>query len=219
MHSSGSFPVLRLQDLEAWRDDRCLFRQLSCVAAPGEVLRVAGPNGAGKTTLLQMIAGLSALPGGRVGWRDVWCDEDPLPMRRDQLFLGHLPGIKGLLTVSENLRALAACAGHPLPEPQMAAALERVGLAGYEDTPAAWLSAGQKRRVALARLFTEPAGLWLLDEPFTAIDRQGVRDLEGWIADQAGAGGVVVLTTHHDLVLRCPVRELTLTAPADEDAA
>lgn len=205
--------MLQLQHLEAWRDDLCLFRQLSCVVLPGEVLRVAGPNGAGKTTLLQMIAGLSSLQGGRIGWSDVWCDEDPLPMRRDQLYLGHLPGIKAVLTVAENLQALAACSGRALTASALSAALIRVGLAGYEDTPAAWLSAGQKRRVALARLFTEPTRLWLLDEPFTAIDRNGVRDLEGWIADQAEAGGVVLLTTHHVLDLRLPVRELALTAP------
>lgn len=205
--------MLQLQDLEAWRDDRCLFRQLSCTVSPGEVLRVAGPNGAGKTTLLQLVAGLSSLQGGRIGWQGVWCDEDSLPMRRDQLYLGHLPGIKAVLTVAENLRALAACAGRALTAQALSEALARVGLAGYEDTPAAWLSAGQKRRVALARLFTEPCRLWLLDEPFTAIDRDGVRDLEGWIADHAEAGGVVLLTTHHALSLRLPARELVITAP------
>lgn len=211
--------VLELQDLEAWRDDRCLFRALSCTLRPGEVLRVAGANGAGKTTLLQIVAGLAPLQAGSLRWRDLARDDDEQAFRRELLFLGHLPGLKAMLTVAENLRFLAALRGQPLSDDRLVSALARVRLAGYDDSPVAQLSAGQKRRVALARLFTEDAPLWLLDEPFTAIDREGVAELEGWLADHAEAGGLVLLTTHHDLRLRCPLRQLDIQPPADEEAA
>lgn len=211
--------VLDLQDLEAWRDDRCLFRALSCTLRPGEVLRIAGPNGVGKTTLLQIVAGLAPLQAGGVRWRDLARDDDEQAFRRELLFLGHLPGLKAMLTVAENLRFLAALRGQPLSDDRLVSALARVRLAGYDDSPVAQLSAGQKRRVALARLFTEDAPLWILDEPFTAIDREGVAELEGWLADHAGAGGLVLLTTHHDLRLRCPLRQLDIQPPADDEEA
>lgn len=209
--------VLDLQDLEAWRDDRCLFRALSLTLRAGEVLRVAGPNGVGKTTLLQLIAGLAPLHAGDIRWRGQSRATDEQVFRQELLFLGHLPGLKAMLTVAENLQFLAALRGQPLSDDRLVAALARVRLQGYEDSPVAQLSAGQKRRVALARLFTERVPLWLLDEPFTAIDREGVADLEGWLADHAEAGGLVLLTTHHDLHLRCPLRQLDLQAPADEE--
>lgn len=210
--------MLDLHDLDAWRDDRCLFSGLSLSLASGEVMQVSGPNGVGKTTLLQRIAGLGgSLPAGAVRWRgqDVRADER---FRRELLFLGHLPGLKAALSVRENLIFLASCRGLKLSAHAGAQALAKVGLAGHDEIPVARLSAGQKRRVALARLFTEPVPLWILDEPFTAIDRDGVAALEGWIADHAGGGGLVLLTTHHALSLRCPLRQLTLV-PGDEEVA
>jgi len=208
--------VLDLHQLEVWRDDRCLFSGLSASLRPGDVLQVCGPNGAGKTTLLHLVAGLGGSWRGEVRWRGQARERDPEAFRRGLLFIGHLPGIKATLTVAENLRFLAACRGRAPDDAALAAALARVGLGGYEDCPCAQLSAGQRRRVALARLFTEPVPLWVLDEPFTAIDQQGVAALEGWIADHAAAGGMVLLTTHHALSLRCGLSQLALTPPPDD---
>ena len=202
--------MLELQNLEAWRDDRCLYQALSFALHPGQVAQVLGPNGVGKTTLLKQIAGLSSLMVGDIRWQDLSVSVDRQRFQRDVLFLGHLAGIKSALTVAENLKILAACRGQPLSDDRLATALARVGLSGYDDTPVAQLSAGQKRRVALARLFTEAPLLWLLDEPFTAIDQTGVNELEGWLADHAEQGGMVLLTTHHRLSLRCPVLPIEL---------
>jgi len=202
--------VLELQNLEAWRDDRCLYQALSFTLQSGQVAQVLGPNGVGKTTLLKQIAGLSSLMAGDIRWQTLSVAADRQRFQRDVLFLGHLAGIKSALTVAENLFILAACRGTSLSDDRLAMALSRVGLSGYDDTPVAQLSAGQKRRVALARLFTESPLLWLLDEPFTAIDQAGVRELEDWLADHAEQGGMVLLTTHHRLSMRCPVLPIEL---------
>ena len=209
--------MLDLHQLEVWRDDRCLFSGLSATLRPGDVLQVCGPNGAGKTTLLHLVAGLGRASRGEIHWQEHPREHDAEDFQRNLLFLGHLPGIKAALTVAENLSFLAACRGLTLDDAVLAEALSRVGLAGYEDSPCGQLSAGQKRRVALARLFTEPVPLWILDEPFTAIDQQGVAELEGWIADHAARGGMVLLTTHHVLSLRCPLQRLPLSPPDDAD--
>ncbi len=211
--------MLDLHHLEVWRDDRCLFSDLSASLRPGDVLQVCGPNGAGKTTLLHLVAGLGQPQSGDITWHGHPRAHDVERFLRNLLFIGHLPGIKAALTVSENLVFLAACRGVSLREVALTDALAQVGLDGYEDCPTAQLSAGQKRRVALARLFTEPVPLWILDEPFTAIDQQGVAELEGWIADHAERGGMVLLTTHHLLRLRCPLRQLAIVAPEAADDA
>lgn len=207
--------MLRVQGLTAWRDDRCLYRDVAVSLSPGAVMQVRGPNGAGKTTLLKHIAGLSGRRRGQVSWhgRDSYDDRDAFT--RDLLYLGHLPGLKSALTVAENLQALAACRGLRLAAETIAHALNTVHLAGYDEMPCHQLSAGQLRRVALARLFTEPVPLWLLDEPFTAIDQSGVRELEAWLSAHSRQGGVVLLTTHHPLALDCPLHILDLN-PVDE---
>lgn len=201
---------LHATEIAAERDGRWLFRALSFAVSAGDVLRVEGANGAGKTTLLRILAGLDQDFDGQVAW--------PLaagaarPWRDDVLFLGHLPGLKGTLTARENLGWLAQLRGKP-SRMDMGVALQRVGLAGYGDVPVATLSAGQKRRVALARLHLEDAPLWILDEPFTAIDRAGVVALEELLAAHARAGGAVIVTTHHPLALAA--RSLPLSAPAE----
>lgn len=202
--------MLELQNLDAWRDDRCLYQALSLTLRPGQVAQILGPNGVGKTTLLKQIAGLSHFMTGDIRWKNQPVSADLQQFQRDVLFLGHLAGIKSALTVAENLNILAACRGRTLTVNHLDSALGQVGLRGYDDTPVAQLSAGQKRRVALARLFTEAPLLWLLDEPFTAIDQAGVSELEGWLADHAEQGGMLLLTTHHRLTLRCPVIPIEL---------
>ncbi|HGB5536816.1 TPA: cytochrome c biogenesis heme-transporting ATPase CcmA, partial [Salmonella enterica subsp. diarizonae serovar 61:r:-] len=151
-------------------------------------------NGAGKTTLLRLLTGLARPDGGEVYWQG-----KPLRHVRDSfhqslLWLGHQPGIKTRLTARENLHFFHPGDGARLPE-----ALAQAGLAGFEDVPVAQLSAGQQRRVALARLWLTRAALWVLDEPFTAIDVNGVARLTRRMAEHTAQGGTVILTTHQPL--------------------
>lgn len=202
--------VLRVQGLTAWRDDRCLYREVTLALPAGAVMQIRGPNGAGKTTLLKHIAGLSGRRPHQVSWNGIDSYRDRDNFVKNTLYLGHLAGIKSALSVAENLTALAACRGLMLSADAIAEALHQVRLGGYAEIPCHQLSAGQLRRVALARLFTEPVPLWLLDEPFTAIDQAGVRELEGVLAAHSALGGVVLLTTHHALTLSCPLAYLDL---------
>ncbi|EOX8516893.1 cytochrome c biogenesis heme-transporting ATPase CcmA, partial [Salmonella enterica subsp. indica] len=160
----------------------------------GEWVQVTGGNGAGKTTLLRLLTGLARPDGGEVYWQG-----EPLRRVRDSfhrrlLWLGHQPGIKTRLTARENLHFFHPGDGARLPE-----ALAQAGLAGFEDVPVAQLSAGQQRRVALARLWLTRAALWVLDEPFTAIDVNGVARLTRRMAEHTAQGGMVILTTHQPL--------------------
>nr|WP_297400327.1 cytochrome c biogenesis heme-transporting ATPase CcmA [uncultured Marinobacter sp.] len=195
-----SEPLLQAINLECERDGRMLFRDLSFSILPGTVTRVEGPNGSGKTTLLRMLAGLND------GWAGemLWCGEPRRRQRevflRNSLYLGHRPGIKPLLTPLENLRALSA-GRRPLPDPLLRQALAGTGLDGFADVPCRNLSAGQQRRVALARLLVADEPLWLLDEMFTAIDAHGIVALESLLQQRAEEGGAVVVTTHHPLQL------------------
>lgn len=196
-------PLLQVKQLSCERDDRVLIRSLSFDLHPGQILQIEGPNGCGKTTLIRILCGLSDDFEGELFWRG-----QPRPrlddrFRQQHLYFGHLTGIKSPLSPRENLRwilQLKGLAGSALTS-RIDAALAQVGLAGFEDVPVYTLSAGQKRRVALARLRLEPALLWVLDEPFTAIDRKGVAELEALIQQHASAGGSVLLTTHHALDL------------------
>lgn len=202
--------MLDARQLAALRDDRLLFAGLDFTLAPGQVLQIAGPNGVGKTTLLSMVAGLAALEAGSLSWQGRPVLDDPAAFRRDFLWLGHQPGLKLMLTARENLQFLAGLRGLSPAAAVLEQALERVGLRGYEDVLLARMSAGQKRRVGLARLFVETCALWILDEPFTAIDRQGVAELEGWLQAHAAAGGMVLLTTHHEFAPGFPVTRLNV---------
>jgi len=211
-----SEPLLQAVNLQCERDTRTLFRDLSFSILPGTVTRVEGPNGSGKTTLLRILAGLSDAWEGSI----LWCGE-PRERQweqflRNTLYLGHRPGIKPLLTPLENLRALTA-GRRPLPDTVLCQALAGTGLSGYERVPCRNLSAGQQRRVALARLLIADEPLWLLDEVFTAIDIHGVGAIEKLLQQRAAEGGAVVLTTHHDLRLE-GIRRIVLGGggPADE---
>ncbi|ATJ84129.1 cytochrome c biogenesis heme-transporting ATPase CcmA [Halomonas beimenensis] len=208
---------LRLQArrLACERDDRWLFRDLDLEIQAGEILRVEGPNGSGKTTLLKILSGQLADYQGELFW-----DGAPLrQVRRDflanLLYLGHAPGVKAALTPLENLAWYQALAGTVGNEDDRLEALAAVGLAGYEDVPAAQLSAGQQRRVALARLELTPRPLWVLDEPFTAIDREGVAALEDRLEAHTRRGGSVLVTTHHALRPSANLRRLCLGEGGD----
>lgn len=192
-----SAPLLELQSLSLSRGDRALCQDLSFILYPGQVLQLQGPNGAGKTSLLRVLAGLSSEYRGDIHWQF----DNGLSCAESLIYLGHNSGVKAVLTARENLRWRASLRGLALEDVDIDAALAKVGLAGYEDLACNHLSAGQQRRVAVASLFLLPAQLWILDEPFTAIDRQGVAQMEAWIAEFAAAGGAVLLTTHHALAV------------------
>ncbi len=200
--------MLDARQLQAIRDDRVLFAGLDFQLLPGHVLQVAGPNGAGKTTLLNIIAGLCPPESGAVSWKGRAVADDPAAFTADFTWLGHQPGLKLMLTPRENLDWSCRLGGRKPLVQELEAALQKVGLHGYEDVALARLSAGQRRRVGLARLFVEQRPLWILDEPFTAIDRSGVEELEGWLREHAEAGGMALLTTHHEFAPGFPVTRL-----------
>lgn len=201
--------LLSGQNLACERDDRLLFSELSFSLSCGDVLQIAGPNGTGKTTLLRMLAGLLPDYEGEICFKGQPVLDDPEQFRENLLYIGHHPGIKLNLTPEENLRWYQALY-RPASTEQIYDALARVKLTGYEDVPCYTLSAGQHRRVALARLFLHPAPLWILDEPFTAIDQGGVKEIEQLLADHARQGGGVILTTHHNLSLPAELKVITL---------
>lgn len=187
-----------------------LFERLELRLVPGEMLQVAGPNGSGKTSLLRLLAGLMQPSAGEIRLNGQPLATQRAELARTLLWIGHAAGIKGLLTAEENLTWL--CALHqPAERTAIWQALEAVGLRGFEDVPCHTLSAGQQRRVALARLYLPGPQLWVLDEPFTALDKEAVAQLEQHLAAHCEQGGLVVLTTHHTLTVK-PVgyRELDL---------
>ncbi|HWV08737.1 MAG TPA: cytochrome c biogenesis heme-transporting ATPase CcmA [Pseudomonas sp.] len=203
-------PFLEAVALTCERDWRMLFERLDVRLAAGEMLQIAGPNGSGKTSLLRLLAGLMQPTAG-----EILLNGQPLARQRGELtrnllWIGHAAGIKGLLTAEENLAWL--CALHqPASREEIWAALEAVGLRGFEDVPCHTLSAGQQRRVGLARLYLKGPSLWILDEPFTALDKQAVAQLESHLAAHCEQGGLVVLTTHHTLTVKpAGYRELDL---------
>jgi len=193
--------MLEITRLECRRGDRLLFSELDFAVEAGTLLHVRGRNGSGKTTLLRTLCGLYRQDAGDVRWRG-----DPIrtlaeDYQRELLYFGHLNGIKGDLTGVENLSVSATLDGDAADAGSIRSALGRIGLSGFEDLPTRMLSQGQKKRVALARLILSHAPLWILDEPFTALDLDAVDLLQGLIADHVASGGMAVLTTHQPVPL------------------
>ena len=189
--------ALELRALQCVRGDRLLFGAVSASVRAGQMLRVQGANGAGKTSLLRMVCGLAQPAGGQVLWLG-----QPIARLREEfsqqlVYLGHAPALKDDLSALENLHAGSGLAGLPCSPAEAAAALALAGLRGCERLPARVLSQGQRKRVGLARLvLSQAAALWVLDEPFNALDDAACTWLQGLIDTQLGSGGVVVLTSH-----------------------
>lgn len=203
-------PQLTFQQFTCVRDDEPVFAPLNFSLDSGEVLQVAGPNGAGKTTLLRAVSGLFDGCHGSYLWDGQPAGKMQLERSSDLLYLGHHPGVKGALTASENLRWHFGLRGQAVAG--VISALEQVGLSGYEDTLCHHMSAGQQRRVALARMYLTTASVWVLDEPFTAIDRAGVAHLEALMANHVARGGSVLMTSHQP-VSHPALKTLALGAP------
>ncbi|MTI13792.1 cytochrome c biogenesis heme-transporting ATPase CcmA [Sansalvadorimonas verongulae] len=189
---------LSASGLTCERDERTLFESLDFTLSSGEVLQVAGPNGAGKTTLMRVIAGLALDFHGDIVWNGQPVKDDRPGFQASLLYMGHQPGVKSIMTPEENLQWSMGL-HRKLDKEEIWGALKKVQLRGYEDVPCYQLSAGQNRRVALARLFLARQKLWILDEPFTAIDKAGIAELEQTLVDHARRGGMVMMTTHHEM--------------------
>lgn len=181
---------VQAQNLFCERDAKVLFDRLSFHAQGGEIWQVVGPNGAGKTTLLRIMAGLFQFYEGQLHWQ-----QSKKQASTPLLYLGHRAGLREELTAMENLQWLAAL--HDQPQESIPQALEAVGLRGYDTVAVADMSAGQKRRVALARLWLPGKQAWILDEPFTALDVDGVALIEQRLQEFAQKGGLVIYTSHH----------------------
>ena len=192
--------MLKVQGLTCFRQDRCLFADLNFELAPGDICQVEGPNGAGKSTLLRALLGLFRPDEGEIFWHDVNVQKQQEVFFQDVLYLGHKFAINADLTPLQNLQAWSDL--HPTSNVNYEYALTKVGLLGLEDIPCHSLSAGQHRRVALARLWLSSAKLWVLDEPFTAIDKAGVKLLQQQFAQHMANGGSVLITTHQDLSMQ-----------------
>lgn len=193
--------MLTATGLSCVRGERRLFSGLDLAVGPGEWLHVQGENGAGKTSLLRILSSLSPPAEGEIRWRGEPIGALAEDYRREMLFLGHHGAVKEELTPFENLMLAAQLDGAALDETAALKALARFGLRGREDLAVRFLSAGQKRRVLLARLAVRQATLWILDEPFTALDVKAVDMLSGLIVDHVTDGGIAILTSHQTIPL------------------
>ena len=199
-HDSASEPLLETVGLTCVRGDRLLFEGLSVRVSAGEVVQIHGPNGSGKTTLLRVLCGLQPPAGGHVRWRGRDVSPGAPEARAEVQYVGHAGGVKLDLTPRENLDVAIALSAQPTGT-TAGAALARLGIGRFRDVPSRTLSAGQRQRVALARLLTCGAALWVLDEPFTALDASGVAIIDAMLREHTEAGGGAMITSHHPVAL------------------
>lgn len=193
--------MLEARGLICVRGERQLFQDLNFTVSNGDCLHVRGENGVGKTSLLRLLTGLSKPDSGEVLWNGLSIAKESSDYHRALLFLGHRDALKEDLTALENLQLYAALDDIHLPDDKALAALWRFGLRGREHLAVNCLSAGQKRRVLMARMLTRQAKLWILDEPFNALDIHAVQALQGLIAEHLEQGGLVILTSHQQVSL------------------
>lgn len=192
--------MLEVTQLDCTRGFRTLFTKLDFALRGGQLLHVAGANGSGKTSLLRILCGLLEPAAGAVRWQGAPITTLGDDYHRQLLYIGHANGVKDDLTAAENLAIACALSGIASDDAAVHAALGLFGLADYENTLVKTLSQGQRRRVALSRLaFGAARALWLLDEPFNALDSRSVADVESLIAAHLERGAMVVLTTHQEL--------------------
>jgi heme exporter protein A len=203
--------LLEAREINAWRGDRHILRDVSFSVRSGEFLKITGPNGVGKTTLLRVVCGLLPAESGAVSWRGKVIIGASEEFHTDMVYLGHLNSLKADLSARENLRFLAGLR-QSLEPADIDGALDRVGILSRGDLPARSLSAGQKRRLALARLLLSGAVLWILDEPVTNLDTAGVDLVEELVREHVGGGGLALAAAHQRLLDGDPIlRRLELS--------
>ena len=188
--------MLSVSNLSCVRADQTLFSGVGFELAPGECLHLEGGNGVGKTSLLRILAGFSPAAQGEVRWQGELLDSSACRLPQDLLYLGHQLALKEELNAVENLQAGAAIAGTSIAREAALAALQRLGLGSRAALPVRVLSQGQKRRVALARLVLQTQPLWLLDEPFVALDGPAQSLVAGFMEAHLARGGMVLFTSH-----------------------
>ena len=199
---------LDAKNLSCIRDDRVLFEGLDFCLNNGQVLLLEGKNGSGKTSLLRIICGFREQDEGEMNWCGSAVKDSEF--YAEMAYVGHLDGVKKELTVIENLKMSLALS--QTGEYSIEQALEKVKLGGYDNSLVQSLSAGQKRRLSLARLLITQKSLWVLDEPFTSIDKEGIKLIESLMHEHIGRGGLIILTSHHDLDLaETDVQKINLT--------
>ena len=190
--------VLKAEHLFCERDNRILFEDLNFAVHRGQVIQIKGSNGSGKTTLLRILCGLNEGFRGSLTWFNKPIQDHWEEVHSSLIYMGHRVGVNKILTPVENLRWSVGLSTSVTDE-QINDALGDMGLRGFEDSQCFTLSAGQQQRVSLSRLLLNNGLLWVLDEPFTTLDQEGVKLLERLLSQHANKGGVVLVTTHHEL--------------------
>jgi heme exporter protein A len=200
---------LCVEKVHVWRGDRHVLKGVSLEVRAGELMHVSGPNGTGKTTLLRVVSGLLRPEQGSVAWRGNPIASAPADYQNALAYASHEPALKSDLTAIENLRFMVGLKRR-VTASELQTSLERTGVASCADLPARVLSAGQRRRVAMARVLAFRAALWLLDEPFTNLDTSGSALMTALLEEHIAQGGLAVVVAHHDLNLAAETRHLGL---------
>lgn len=205
--------MLEVKNLTCVRGTRRLFKDLNFSAEPGDLVELRGANGSGKTSLLRILCGLATPAAGEVRWQGKNIHSLGEEYFASVAYLAHQNAVKDELSAIENLRISSAVAGNPLSVPKAREVLARVGLAAQENLPARALSAGQRRRLAMTRLLTAEATLWILDEVLTSLDDAAVNLSRDFINDHLNNGGIAIVATHQDLNLTAPrIQRLQLSS-------
>jgi heme exporter protein A len=202
---------LSVESVHVWRGDRHVLKGVSIQVQPGELLHVSGPNGTGKTTLLRVVSGLLRPEQGTVKWLGRSIESSRADYHAALAYASHEPALKSDLTALENLRFSVGLKRRVTLD-ALRSTLDRTGVAACADLPARVLSAGQRRRVAMARVLAMSASLWLLDEPYSNLDAAGAELMSELLQRHVEVGGVALVVAHHDLALRCRVTRLELNS-------
>jgi heme exporter protein A len=202
---------LEVDKVHVWRGERHVLRGVSLRLKAGELLHISGPNGAGKTTLLRVVTGLLRPEQGSVSWQGRSIQSARSDYQADLAYGAHEPALKADLTALENLR-FSVGLKRRISAAELNAALERTGVSRCANLPTRVLSAGQRRRVTMARILAMQAPLWLLDEPFANLDAEGSALVSQLLQAHVLAGGLALVVAHHDIALNCSVRRLELNA-------
>jgi heme exporter protein A len=201
--------ALCVEKVHVWRGDRHVLQGVSAQIQPQELLHISGPNGTGKTTLLRVVSGLLRPEQGSV----TWLGQSIVAIRTDYqaalAYASHEPALKGDLTALENLR-FAVGLKRRVTTDELRGALAQTGVAGCADLPARVLSAGQRRRVAMARVLAMRATVWLLDEPYTNLDAAGSELISELLQAHVAGGGLALVVAHQELRVNCNIRRLEL---------